>query len=851
VATLVEQQQALPPTAERPHPEDELKKTWTDPQTFIGWFSTVQNGPIVYRLMTTVFIYFLLGGVEAIVMRTQLARPENTLLSPQLYDGLLTMHGSTMIFLFATPMMEAFAEFLLPVTLGARELPFPRMTAFLYWVLLFGGVMFNGAFLVGQLPQAGWFAYTPLSNITFSPDLGIDFWLLGLDVAQIAAIGDVFELGTAILRMRAPGMSLARMPIYLWSILVMAFMMLFGFTPLFMVTGMLQLDRHWGTHFFDPSAGGDPLLWQHLFWIFGHPDVYIMFIPASGLISLIIPTFARRPMVGHTLIVLAMVGTGFMSFGLWVHHMFATGLPWLDMTFFTAASLMISIFSGIQILAFIATLVTGRLHFQTPMLFALGFIIIFVLGGLTGVMLGVVPFDLQVTDTFFVVAHFHYVLIGGVLFPTFAALYYWMPKLVGRALGEGLGKVSFWLMFVGFNVAFFPMHISGLLGMPRRVYTFSPGLGLEVPNLVSSIGAYVLGLGVLASLVNFVDSVYLGHGEKTNDNPWRAGTLDWATASPPPDEGYRVQPIVHSREPLWDQERLDQGPPEWVSLVRALETYPVKWRASLVTTLTEGAPEGIVRLAGPSVLPFLAAVCIAVVFGAELYNVHPLAILATLGAILVVVIWMWPERIEREFRLDDAGRPTIYGLPVYLAGPRAPGWWGMTFVILVMAVGSACLIFSYFYLAVRNPAWPGAATPTPGVLLALVNLGVLAALAGCLRWALAAVRGGGRTGLLLGTALSLVLGVVSLVVQGIDMTGWGWTPDTNAYTSAFGTLIGIQVVFVTLGLMMAGSVALQAWLGYFNRWRHLAIENLANYWLFVAAHWLLLVVVLYVSPHLL
>src|ERR687885_851064 len=562
--------------------EDALKRIWTDPTGRWGWTANVQNGPIVVRFMTTVFAFFLIGGLEALVMRTQLAQPNNTFVTPDVYNQVFTMHGSTMMFLFAVPMMEAFAEFLLPVMVGTRELPFPRMTAFLFWTLLFGGLMFNASFLFRSLPDSGWFAYTPLSSIPYSSNLGIDFWNLGLDVAQIAAIGDAFEIIVGILKTRAPGMSLRTMPIYLWSLLVMGFSMIFGFTPLFVCTLMLNLDRHWGTHFFDPSAGGDPLLWQHLFWIFGHPDVYIMFIPASGLISLIIPTFARRPMVGHTLIVLAMVGTGFMSFGLWVHHMFATGLPWLAMTFFTAASLMISIFSGIQILAFIATLVTGRLHFQTPMLFALGFIVIFVLGGLTGVMLGVVPFDLQVTDTFFVVPHFHYVLIGGVLFPTFAALYYWMPKLVGRALREGLGKLSFWLLFVGFNVAFFPMHILGLLGMPRRVYTFSPGLGLEAPNLVSSIGAYVLGLGVLASLVNFVHSVYLGHGERTNDNPWQAGTLDWATASPPPDEGYRVQPIIQSREPLWDQERLDQGPPEWVELVHALEKYPVKWRASVV-----------------------------------------------------------------------------------------------------------------------------------------------------------------------------------------------------------------------------------------------------------------------------
>jgi cytochrome c oxidase subunit I+III len=850
MATVAQQQQLAPPTAERPQPEDALKQVWTDGHGLRAWFATVQNGPIVYRFMTTVFVFFLMGGVEALAMRSQLARPENTLLDPELYDQLFTMHGSTMMFLFAVPMMEAFAEFLLPPMVGSRELPFPRMTAFLYWVLLFGGVLFNAAFLVGQLPDSGWFAYVPLSNIQFSPGLGIDFWLLGLDVAQIAAIGDVFELSVGILRMRAPGMSLARMPLYLWSILVMAFMMLFGFVPLFMCTLMLQLDRHWGTHFFDPAAGGDPLLWQHLFWIFGHPEVYIMFIPATGIVAMIIPTFARRPMVGHRWIVLAMVATGFLSFGLWVHHMFATGLPLLGMSFFTAASLMIAIPSGVQILAFIATLASGRVSFETPLLFVLGFLFVFVFGGLSGVMLASVPFDWQVTDSFFVVAHFHYVLIGGLLFPTFAGLYYWMPKLSGRLLHEGLGKLNFWVMFVGFNVAFFPMHLSGLLGMPRRVYTYAPGLGLELPNLISTLGAFVLGLGVLLFVGNVVDSIYLGHGRPASDNPWYAGSLDWATPSPPPDEGYRVVPIVHSRLPLWDQERLDQGDPAWVRLVHAFEHYPVKWRASLVTSLTEGVPEGIVRLPGPSLLPLLAAFMLMVVFAAELYNAHLLAIGAGLVMAGAVIRWMWPPAIERERRLDDAGRPTIHGLPVYLAGPRAPAWWGMLWTLLVMAVGSGCLIFGYYYLAVRAPAWPPPGVETPGVLLPLANLGVLGVLSASMAWALRSVRRGSTAGLLLGTTLGLGLAALFLVLQGVEFAHWGFTPDVDAYTSAFGTLAGLQTVFVLLGLVLGGVVAAQAWLGYFNEWRFLAVENVRNYWLFVSGHWLVVLLVLYVSPRL-
>jgi len=482
-----------PPSESAADTEDALKRVWTDPTGPFGWTANVQNGPIVQRFMITVFAFFLFGGLEALLMRTQLATPANALVTPDIYNQVFTMHGSTMMFLFAVPMMEAFAEFLLPVMVGTRELPFPRLTAFLYWTLLFGGLMFNAAFLFRSLPDSGWFAYTPLSSVPYSSNLGIDFWLLGLDVAQIAAIGDAFEIIVGILKTRAPGMSLRQMPIYLWSVLVMGFSMIFGFTPLFVCTLMLQLDRHWATHFFDPNAGGNPLLWQHLFWIFGHPEVYIMFIPATGVISMIVPTFTRRPLVGYTLIVLAMVATAFLSFGLWVHHMFSTGaIAPLAMSFFTAASMSIAIPSGVQIFAWIGTMWGARPRLATPMLWALGFIATFVLGGISGVTLAAVPWDWQATDTYFVVAHFHYVLIGSLLFATFAGLYYWLPKLTDRMLSERLGKWNFWITLIGFNITFFPMHFSGLLGMPRRVYTYPPGLGLEIPNLVSTIGAYML-----------------------------------------------------------------------------------------------------------------------------------------------------------------------------------------------------------------------------------------------------------------------------------------------------------------------------------------------------------------------
>jgi cytochrome c oxidase subunit I+III len=849
VAAIVKTQPGETLEAEPPQP-DALTHTWSPPPGFLGQLRTVQNGPVVTRLMITIFIFFLIGGLEAVFMRTQLAVPENTFLPPDTYNQLFTMHGSTMIFLFAVPMMEAFAEFLLPMLTGARELPFPRMTAFLYWVLLFGGVMFMASFLVGALPAVGWFAYTPLSNSFFSPGLGVDFWLLGLDVAQIAALGDAFEIIVGILKMRAPGMSIARMPLYLWSVLVMGFMMIFGFTPLLVCTLMLQLDRHWGTAFFDPSNGGDPLLWQHLFWIFGHPDVYIMFTPATGMVSMIVATFTGRPVVGPVLVATSMVSTAFIAFGLWVHHMFAVGLAPLAMSFFTAASLVIAIPNGIQVFAWIATLWAGRPVLKTPLVFVISFIAIFVLGGLSGVMIAVVPFDWQVHDTYFLVAHFHYVLIGGVLFPAFAGLYYWLPKLTGRMLDERLGMLNCGVMFVGFNLTFFPMHLSGFLGMPRRVYTYPAGLGWELPNLLSTIGAYILGVGVLLFMINFLWCVVLRRGQSAGVNPWGAGTLDWATPTPPPHEGYRVIPIIRSRTPLWDQERLDEGDPRTVALVHALERAPTHWRATLVTTAVEAIPEGIVRLAGPSIWPLVTAALIAVIFGAELYNVHLLAIVGLLGMIGALVVWMWPEKIEREFRLAGEG-PTLHGLPVYLTGPHAPGWWGMLLIVLTLTVASATLIFSYYYLRAGSNVWPPQDVAPPGLVPPLAGLAVLLAGAACAWGAHRAIRRDQQGRVLVALTGSVLLGGLFLAVQGLDYLQSDARMQGLAYGSIFYTLAGLHTTYMVMGLLITAVTLLWAWLGYFNRWRHLAVENTAHFWYFVTVHWLVLIGVLYVSPYVL
>src|SRR5687767_1375199 len=455
-----------------PETAETLKRVWADPPGWRGWVAAVQNDTIGVRILATAFFFFILGGFDSLVIRIQLAQPENTFIDADLYNKFFTMHGSVIMYLVILPMLEGFTILALPFLLGSREMPFPRLGVFSYFTFLFGGLLFYSSALFEVVPDTGWTAYVPLSNKTYSPGLPLDYWLLGLSVAEIGAIAAGVEIIIAILKMRAPGMTLSRMPLFAWAMLVTAFMLIFAFTTLLIGSLLLELDRKHGTQFFNPDAGGSALLWQHLFWIFGHPEVYIQFLPATGMISMIIPVFVRRPITGYTFIATAIVATGFISFGLWAHHMFTAGLPPVALSFFAVASLMIAIPSGVQIFAWITTVWAGRPVWKTPFLFAVGFLVLFVLGGITGVMTASVPFDWQVHDSYFVVAHFHYVLIGGVVFPIFAGFYYWLPKFTGKLLSERLGRLNFCLMFIGFNIAFFPMHILGLMGMPRRVYTY-------------------------------------------------------------------------------------------------------------------------------------------------------------------------------------------------------------------------------------------------------------------------------------------------------------------------------------------------------------------------------------------
>lgn len=535
--------------------EMERLEKWDKHAGLLKWVSSTDHKQIGILYMLTTLMFFLFGGVEALLMRYQLAWPEHTFVSPETYDQLFTLHGTTMIFLVVVPLLIGLGTYIMPLQIGARDMAFPRLNAMSYWLFLFGGVLLYCSILVGNSPDAGWFAYAPLSEKPYSALRGMDFWCVGLLTVGVGTVSSGINLIVTAALLRAPGMKLTRLPLFSWMTIVNAFLIIGALPALNASQVMLLIDRQLHARFFTPDAGGSPILWQHFFWNFGHPEVYIMVLPAFGIISETIPVFSRKPIFGYAFVAASTVGIGLLSFWVWAHHMFAVGLGhWPDL-FFAATSALIAVPTGVKIFAWVGTMWGGSIRFTTSMLFAAAFLIQFTMGGVTGVMFAVVPMDWQLTDTYFVVAHMHYVLFGGTIFAVFSGIYYWFPKFTGKMLSERLGKWHFWLTVIGFNATFFVQHIVGALGMPRRVWTYPDLPGWFVLNLISSCGAAVLGISVLVFLWNIYRS--LKQGGNAGSNPWNAWTLEWATTSPPPTYNFREVPPVHGRRPLWDLQHPD------------------------------------------------------------------------------------------------------------------------------------------------------------------------------------------------------------------------------------------------------------------------------------------------------
>jgi len=610
-----------------------LLSLWERPHTLWGWFATVDHKEIGIRYLVTAFTFLVVGGIEAILIRLQLAQPDARLLTPEQYDQIFTMHGVTMIFWYASPILSGFANYLIPLFTGARDMAYPRLNAFTYWTFLASGLFLYASPVIGQSPHAGWFAYAPYTLKEYSPGLNMDFFALALLFLTISTTAGAINFITTILRLRAPGMAISRMPLFFYSTLTISAAIVTSLPALTVALVFLELDRQWGTHFYDTSRGGSAMLWQQLFWFFGHPWVYVIFLPATGMISMILPVFARRPIVGYTWVAVATVLTGVVGFGVWVHHMFATGMTQMAMSFFSAASMTISIFSAVQVFAWVATLAQGRPVLKPPMLFALGFLVVFVIGGLNGIVTAVIPFDWQLTDTYFVVSHLHYVLVGANVFPVFAAFYYWLPKMTGRMMSDRLGSWSFWIMFVGFNLTFFPMQILGLLGMPRRIYTYPALTGWGRLNMLETIGTWILTAGIVISVWNFLRSLRVG--EPAGENPWNADTMEWETSSPPAVYGSEHIPVVETRHPLWDEFDESHDPAN----DRALD----EGRVTVVTSVLDGVPVSIAKMPEDTLTPVAMAIAMTWLFAALLFKALWLASAAALASLIIAAVWLWPE----------------------------------------------------------------------------------------------------------------------------------------------------------------------------------------------------------------
>ena len=814
----IEPSQPQPTTALRLHRQ--LTAIWA---TGPGWqrLASVNHSVIGMRMMVTSFAFFLIAGILGMLIRVQLATPESAFMGAETYNQVFTMHGSMMLFLFAIPMVESFAVYLTPKILGTRDFAFPRLTAYGYWCYLFGATILTVSLIAQVAPNGGWFMYTPLSSNVFNPGMNSDIWLLGVTFVEISALSLAVEIVVSVLKMRAPGMSLDRMPIFAWYILVTALMMLVAFPPLILGAILLEVERAFGLPFFDPTRGGDPLLWQHLFWLFGHPDVYIIFLPMAAVLSTIIPVFAGRPLVGYRASVVAIIAVGFLSFGLWVHHMFTVGIPHLALAFFSAASAILGIPTALQIFAWLATLAHGKPRWSLPMLYVFGFFFVFVCGGLTGIMLAMVPFDWQAHDTYFVVAHLHYVVAGALAFPMLAGMYYWLPLLTGRTTVRGLSTLAFWLVFVGFNLTFFMMHLTGLMGMPRRVYTFYGDEGWNWLNLLSSVGSFIMTIGFALVVIDLI--VQLRYGRRVRRDPWKAATLEWAMPIPP-------QPYAFASIPHFDTATERAAPGDTALSLARGEGYlgftRNGWPEALGVHITSGKPEQLIVLPQPTYLPLVTAIATAAVVLAILFKFYLLAILVT---VVIAGLFIYGGQSAGHTR-DYGPLPIGRGIsvPPHTEVAGTPPWMAMVCTLVADGTLFASLVFGTFYLWLAAPNWPSAVAFNPNRILALGVLAGLVVAAMAARRALRAlVTGGKPQGWIALAMLSLVLAIAAVVglIGGVIPH-----PREHALGATAAALLSYIAVHAGIGLLFLTSNLLRIRAGMVSALRHTDLR-LTRLWL--------------------
>jgi cytochrome c oxidase subunit I+III len=803
-----------------------VEQAWRRPRGVRAWLADTSHRATGARLVGTTLGFFALAGVAALVMRSQLARPDGTVVGPETYDQVFTTHGSTMLFLFAVPVMQGIALYVLPLELGTREAALPRLGAFGFWLIAFAGVGMYGALAIGEAPDSGWFNYVPLASPRYQPGFHGDVYAATVILSQSGVICLAITLIATILTKRAPGMSLNLMPLLSWAVLVAMTMVLLAMPAVVVAATLLVFDSKLGTQFFGAAGGGDPLLWQQLFWFYGHPLVYIMLLPGLGVVSTVTATFARRPMVGYPFVVASYVAIGCISFGVWVHHMFAGGHSSAGMAVFSAATMAVAVPSGVHVFAVLATLWHGRVRFQVPLLYVLGFVAIFVLGGISGVMVGATSADWQYHDTYFVVAHLHFVLLGGVVMPALAAVSYWYAKVTGWELGTRLGVVAFGLIVVGVALTFFPMHVAGVLGMPRRVWTYAEEAGWSGLNLASTIGAALTGLGILAFAVNLVASV---GRRRARPDPWGSGTLEGALPSPPPRHGLDATPIVETRYPRWEQAALGDADASYGIDVGA--------RESIGTTGAAARPRWREHGPAPSAMPLLAAACVAAgVIGTA---IDPLLLGAGLAlAFVAIAEWLRPGPAPRPGALPDAEAAAA-------EGARTPAWWGTTLGLLVLFVAMAALTWSWYYLAAVDRVWPIPPVEPRPWLWAIgltVLLGAAVALA---RVALRRVRAGRAPGPALAASAACALAFVALVaVESLDLD---YDQAANASASAE---FAISWSFALCVLVLAGMAGV-ATRRPFSPTRHQGLASIGAYAALLGLSWPLVLVTVYVGPRLL